>query len=163
MRVREIVATRPSPIAPAALGALTAATTQTQMYGRMTLAICPRLRSGSRSRTGPRSCFQLWRGGRSAVFTASILFPTTHRGQDRISSEGGRELREVVEGARIRQRVAAGRALRGLSHQDPLDRDLEDLPAQRAGHLGDLEDLVGDVARRALLADAALDLGLQVV
>src|SRR3712207_8045380 len=41
--------------------------------------------------------------------------------------------------------------------------DLEDLAAERARDLIDLEDLVGDVARAALLSDAAPDLPRQVV
>ena len=91
----------------------------------------------------------------------SALITPPHRG--RISDSGllsGGELGEVVERRRVRERVAAGRLLGGLAHQDALHRDLEDLAAQRPGHLGDLEDLVRDVARRALLADAALDLAL---
>ena len=69
--------------------------------------------------------------------------PALFRGQ------GARQLDEVVERRRVGERVAARRLLGRSAHQDPLHRHLEHLAAQGARHLGDLEDLVGDVARGA--------------
>src|SRR5512139_553946 len=79
------------------------------------------------------------------------------------SAQNPGELGEVVERGGVRERVAAGGTPGWVAHQDPLDRDLEDLAAQGPRHLGDLEDLVRDVARRALLANPALDLACQLV
>src|SRR3954447_5241598 len=92
--------------------------------------------------------------------------PTTPARGGRISGSGllsGGELGEVVQRRGVRERVATGCLLRWLAHQDPLDRDLEDLAAECSRHLGDLEDLVRDMAGRALLADAAFDLFGQLV
>src|SRR3954468_24848111 len=98
--------------------------------------------------------------------SAVSMQPTTPARGGRISGAGllsGGELGEVVQRRWVCQRVATGRLLRRLAHQDPLDRDLEDLAAERPRDLGDLEDLVRDVTGRALLADAALDFGRELV
>ena len=63
-------------------------------------------------------------------------------------------LDEEVQRLRIGERVAARRLLRIVALQDPLDGHLEHLARQRARHLGDRHDLVRDVARGAVLADA---------
>ena len=66
----------------------------------------------------------------------------------------GGERRERVERLRVRERVAAGHALRRLAHQDPLHRHLEELPGERARNGVDRGDPIGDVPRRAVVANA---------
>src|SRR3954447_7298708 len=57
------------------------------------------------------------------------------------------EVHEVVERFGVRQRVAACRLLRGRAREDPLHRDLQHLAGEGSGDLGDLKDLIRDVAR----------------
>ena len=61
-----------------------------------------------------------------------------HACLSRSGVERAGHLDEVVERRRVGERVAAGRLLGRGAHQDPLDRHLEHLAAERARHLGDL-------------------------
>src|SRR4051812_39778935 len=85
-----------------------------------------------RSRARPSCAPSSWSDSmrRSVLSSASSL---CHLGED-------------IERRGVCQRVPAGRALGIGPQQDLLHRDLELLPGQRPGHLGDLDDVVGNVA-----------------
>ena len=80
---------------------------------------------------------KLWDPERSALIPFSAL---------RASAGASSELDEPVERGGVGERVAAGRLLGRRSGEDSLDGHLNDLAREGARHLGDREDLVGDVA-----------------
>ena len=93
--------------------------------------------------------------------------PTRRRPGPGSSRASAGELRPPAprnsRGTRVGERVAARRLVRRRARQDALHRHLENLAAQGARHLGDLEDVVRDVPGGAQLADPALDVGVEFV
>src|SRR5438128_2027381 len=69
---------------------------------------------------------------------------------------------EPIDRRRIGERAATHDLLGGFALQNPLDRNLDDLPRDGPRHLGNLHDRVRNVARRAIGADPPSEILLEL-